>query len=72
MMLCPHIPFVSAYVYQVGNEEYANLFCHKKIRHSSALFSSPGNRIYLIFSHPGKFILLPAVLQGSVTEITEA
>lgn len=36
-MLCPHIPFVSVYIYQVGNEEYANLFCHKKIRHSGAV-----------------------------------
>lgn len=31
MMLCPYIPLVSAYIYQVQNDKYANSFCHNKI-----------------------------------------
>lgn len=29
-MLCPYIPFVSAYIRQVKNEEYANLFLKRR------------------------------------------
>lgn len=31
IMLCPCIPLVSAYIYQVKNDKYANSFCHNKI-----------------------------------------
>lgn len=37
MMLCPYIPLVSAYIYQVKNDEYANLFCHNKISGGGAV-----------------------------------
>lgn len=37
MMLCPYIPLVSAYIYQVKNDEYAHSFCHNKISGNDAV-----------------------------------
>ena len=37
MMLCPDIPLVSAYIYQVKNDEYANSFFHNKISGNDAV-----------------------------------
>lgn len=37
MMLCPYISLVSACIYQVKNDEYANSFCHNNISANGAV-----------------------------------